>query len=636
MSWITNNEWLTPRHDQSVNWRILARFAGNYGPFRKGLIGAGGLSLIGSLTILMIPVIFSTLQRAIATRNVRLVWTAVAGYLAVLLLQTGITYVIRIVRTQISTQLNENLLLDYYRKLLNISIEDFLEFRRKTNLFQRLIDAMTVTAQCMEVVIQGMQASILTLMLLLVVALISPIIAFIVATGVVALFLFNYRQSHRLQEERQKLLAVNYPLVNKMIEVIDNIFTIKALTASIQITSDVQRLMVQKKKAECGEAIAEAASTQGTQTISALILAVTIGAIAALLLYHRLQYSQAITLYVLVSSSLAPIVELARLYQSVSSMSVNIQNYYQVLDIDDESNQAVEEEESSILPSAEAFAGNSRESSQGRLTANSGDWPHLSVAPSAAAATLHYESSCGHVVFEDIDFAYRGGPRVLKGLNLEIFPGEKVSLIGRSGAGKSTLFRLLLTFIQPQRGHIYVDGIDVNSWTDKTFYRRQFGVVAQQDILFETNLRENLLFGLASSRPDKEIEYALRLVNMWDSVSQLHRGLDSTYSKDMFSGGQKQRLLIARALLRSPKIVLLDEPTSALDFENEAKIIMALSELVGNRTTLTIAHRLSTIRSSDRVIVLDDGKIVASGVHEELYKTNDYYSGLCRYNSFML
>jgi ABC-type multidrug transport system fused ATPase/permease subunit len=581
-------------------------------------------------------VIFSTLQRAIATRNVRLVWTAVAGYLAVLLLQTGITYVIRIVRTQISTQLNENLLLDYYRKLLNISIEDFLEFRRKTNLFQRLIDAMTVTAQCMEVVIQGMQASILTLMLLLVVALISPIIAFIVATGVVALFLFNYRQSHRLQEERQKLLAVNYPLVNKMIEVIDNIFTIKALTASIQITSDVQRLMVQKKKAECGEAIAEAASTQGTQTISALILAVTIGAIAALLLYHRLQYSQAITLYVLVSSSLAPIVELARLYQSVSSMSVNIQNYYQVLDIDDESNQAVEEEESSILPSAEAFAGNSRESSQGRLTANSGDWPHLSVAPSAAAATLHYESSCGHVVFEDIDFAYRGGPRVLKGLNLEIFPGEKVSLIGRSGAGKSTLFRLLLTFIQPQRGHIYVDGIDVNSWTDKTFYRRQFGVVAQQDILFETNLRENLLFGLASSRPDKEIEYALRLVNMWDSVSQLHRGLDSTYSKDMFSGGQKQRLLIARALLRSPKIVLLDEPTSALDFENEAKIIMALSELVGNRTTLTIAHRLSTIRSSDRVIVLDDGKIVASGVHEELYKTNDYYSGLCRYNSFML
>jgi ABC-type multidrug transport system fused ATPase/permease subunit len=440
-----------------------------------------------------------------------------------------------------------------------------------------------------------------------------------------------------LQEERQKLLAVNYPLVNKMIEVIDNIFTIKALTASIQITSDVRCLMVQKKKAECGEAIAEAASTQGTQTISALILAVTIGAIAALLLYHRLQYSQAITLYVLVSSSLAPIVELARLYQSVSSMSVNIQNYYQVLDIDDESNQALEKEgEESTLPAAEVFARISREGSRVRLTSSSGDWQRLPAGASAAAATLDYESSCGHVVFDEVDFAYRGGSRVLKKLNLEIFPGEKISLIGRSGAGKSTLFRLLLTFIQPQRGNIYVDGIDVNSWTDKTVYRRQFGVVAQHDVFFDTNLRENLLFGLTSGRPDKEIEYALRLVNMWDSISQLNRGLDSTYSNDMFSGGQKQRLLIARALLRSPKIVLLDEPTSALDFENEAKIVLALSELVGNRTTLTIAHRLSTIRSSDRVIVLDDGQIVASGLHEELYETNDYYSGLCRYNSFML
>jgi ABC-type bacteriocin/lantibiotic exporter with double-glycine peptidase domain len=636
MSWIKNNEWLVPRHDRSVNWRSLARFAGNYGPFWKGLIGAGGLSLIGSLTILMIPVIFSTLQRAISTRNARLVWMAVAGYLAMLLLQTGITHVIRIVRTQISSQLNEKLLLDYYRKLLNISIEDFLEFRQKTNLFQRLIDAMTVTAQCMEVAIQGMQAGILTLMLLLVIALINPIIACIVVTGVAALFLFSYRQSHRLQEQRQKLLAVNYPLVNKMIEVIENIFTIKALTASIQITSDVQRLTTQKKKAECGEAIAEAASTQGTQTISALILAVTIGAIAAQLLYHRLEYSQAITLYVLVGSSLAPIVELARLYQSVSSLSVNIQNYYQVLDIPDEGNHAAEEEQRVPL-STGIFAGIMRESSQVRITAaGSGAWGRLPAAPSAAAATLHYESSCGHIVFEDVDFAYRGGPRVLTGLNLEIFPGEKISLIGRSGAGKSTLFRLLLTFIQPQRGHIYVDGIDINGWPDKTCYRRQFGVVAQHDMFFETNLRENLLFGLASARPDEEIEYALRLVNMWDSISQLHRGLDSTYSKDMFSGGQKQRLLIARALLRSPKIVLLDEPTSALDFENEAKIITALSELAGNRTTLTIAHRLSTIRSSDRVIVLDDGKIVASGLHEELYNTNDYYSALCRYNSFML
>ena len=178
--------------------------------------------------------------------------------------------------------------------------------------------------------------------------------------------------------------------------------------------------------------------------------------------------------------------------------------------------------------------------------------------------------------------------------------------------------------------------MDVGSLTDKNEFRRQFGMVSQHDFFFNMTIKENMLFGLSEQRSDEEITRALQLVNLWDDVTKLDQGLLATYSDNLFSGGQKQRFFIARSLLRNPVIVLLDEPTSALDFENEAQVIRAIEILAGNRTTITIAHRLSTVRSSDRVLVLNDKRIVAAGTHEELLLSNDYYRALCQYNSFIL
>jgi ABC-type multidrug transport system fused ATPase/permease subunit len=252
------------------------------------------------------------------------------------------------------------------------------------------------------------------------------------------------------------------------------------------------------------------------------------------------------------------------------------------------------------------------------------------------AADRKAETNDGHLVFRDVDFAYRGGELVFRGLNLEIHPGEKISLIGRSGAGKTTLLRLLMGFLTPQRGTILVDGVDISTIADKNSFRKLFGLVSQQDFFFGTTIQENLLFGLDEQRSEEEIAEALRLVNLRDCVESLPQKLHTVYSEDMFSGGQKQRFFIVRALLRKPRIVLLDEPTSALDFENEAQMINAIELLAHNRTTITIAHRLSTVRSSDRLLVLNDRRIVASGSHEELYAGNDYYRAFCEYNSFIL
>jgi ATP-binding cassette subfamily B protein len=240
------------------------------------------------------------------------------------------------------------------------------------------------------------------------------------------------------------------------------------------------------------------------------------------------------------------------------------------------------------------------------------------------------------IIFDDVTFGYRGGPPVVKDLNLEIFKNEKTCLIGKSGAGKSTIIRLVLGMLTPQKGRIIVDSENLLDCEDLNAYRKKFGVVSQTDVLFEMSIRENLLFGLTHRVPDDEMLDVLEMVDLKEKVTALDKGLDSTYYESLFSGGQKQRFTIARALIRKPEFVLMDEPTSALDFENEEKVLNSLSNLTEERTTITVAHRLSTIKSADRVFVLENGAIDSYGRHEELYKTNEYYRSLCNYNSFIV
>ena len=169
---------------------------------------------------------------------------------------------------------------------------------------------------------------------------------------------------------------------------------------------------------------------------------------------------------------------------------------------------------------------------------------------------------------------------------------------------------------------------------DLNAYRRRIGVVSQSDFLFDVSIRDNLCIG-TRPRSEAELKDVLTRVNMWDEVATLDKGLDEVFSDDTMSGGQRQRLLVARALVRDPEVILLDEPTSALDFENEREVLRALDRLVEGRTSLIIAHRLSTVRSADRVIVMRDGRIVADGSHDMLYETDEYYRALCDFNSFI-
>jgi ABC-type multidrug transport system fused ATPase/permease subunit len=239
----------------------------------------------------------------------------------------------------------------------------------------------------------------------------------------------------------------------------------------------------------------------------------------------------------------------------------------------------------------------------------------------------------GNIFFDNVRFSYptRSDVEVLKGVSLEIPAGKKVALVGQSGAGKSTIMQLLLQFHFPSDGHIRVDDRDIYDY-DLESYRSNFAIVPQEVILFGGTIRENILYGNPDAS-EEEIIAAARKAHAWDFISMFPEKLDTVVGERgiKLSGGQRQRIAIARAILRNPSILLLDEATSSLDAESEKVVQDALNNLMEGRTSIIIAHRLATIRDVDCIYVLDNGRIVEQGTHEQLSALEDgVYGSLAR------
>ena len=240
----------------------------------------------------------------------------------------------------------------------------------------------------------------------------------------------------------------------------------------------------------------------------------------------------------------------------------------------------------------------------------------------------------GEIIFENVSFNYPSGREVaLKEISLKISAGETIAFVGESGAGKSTLVNLAIGFRQPAGGKIFLDGKNLREFDLRT-YRRQIGVVPQNTLLFNGTLRENVTYGLEKISDDV-LWKVLADANLAEFVRSLPKQLDTPLGEQgaQLSGGQRQRLAIARALVRDPHLVILDEATSALDTESEKLVQEALVRLTKNRTTLIVAHRFSTIRHAHRIVVLQKGKIVEQGTHEDLLAREGHFHRLARLQS---
>ncbi|HEX3603425.1 MAG TPA: lipid A export permease/ATP-binding protein MsbA [Steroidobacteraceae bacterium] len=235
----------------------------------------------------------------------------------------------------------------------------------------------------------------------------------------------------------------------------------------------------------------------------------------------------------------------------------------------------------------------------------------------------------GEIEFRNVSFAYRGDKGdVLHDVSFHVSPGETVAIVGRSGSGKTTLAGLVPRFYDVQLGSVRLDGVDVREYR-LTDLRSQVSLVSQDVVLFNDTIRNNIAFN-ATAKTDADVEQASRAANVMEFVNQQPQGLDTmlTDRGQNFSGGQRQRISIARALLKDSPVLILDEATAALDNESERKVQQELAQLMRGRTTLVIAHRLSTVESADRIIVLDQGRIVESGNHHDLLARAGLYAAL--------
>jgi ABC-type multidrug transport system fused ATPase/permease subunit len=226
----------------------------------------------------------------------------------------------------------------------------------------------------------------------------------------------------------------------------------------------------------------------------------------------------------------------------------------------------------------------------------------------------------GDVRFEHVSFAYGGAEAVVRDLDLEVKPGQCVAILGATGAGKSVLMSLIPRFFDPTAGRVLIDGIDARR-LHLDDLRRNIGLVFQESFLFSNTVAANIAFGHPEATP-AQIEKAARIAAAHDFIMGLPKGYDTVLgeSGNTLSGGQRQRLAIARAVLLEPAILLLDDPTAAIDSETEHEIFEALDRAIAGRTTFIVAHRLSTLRRADFIIVLEDGRIVQRGTHEQLMK----------------
>ena len=392
---------------------------------------------------------------------------------------------------------------------------------------------------------------------------------------------------HRVEEKFRRGAANQAFLV----EAVTGVETLKSMAVEAQMRERWEEQLAGYVRASFRAVVLGTVGSQAVQLVSKLATALTLWLGAHQVIAGELTVGQFIAFNMLAGQVSGPILRLAQLWQDFQQMRIAVE----------------------------------------RL----GDVLNTPVEPGLAVRRPVLPPIRGRIRFDEVTFRYRADrPEVLRGVSLDIRPGEVVGIVGRSGSGKSTLARLLQRLYVPERGKVLVDGVDL-ALADPGWLRRQVGVVLQDNVLFQRSVRDNIALAEPAMAMER-VFAAAQLAGAHEFILELPEGYDTVLEERgaNLSGGQRQRIAIARALATGPRVLVFDEATSALDYESEQVLRENMSRIVEGRTVLVVAHRLSTVRRADRIVVLDRGRIVEEGSHDVLAaRAGGLYARLLRMQS---
>ncbi len=575
--------------EKRLSWRDVRQFSQFVLPF-KWQIGLAFVLTVGiGLTALPLPFIFRTmLDEVFRKHDIPLFIWSLIFLLAVFLLDELLSFFNRNVTGSLSRAANLNITYRFYRHMLRLPLSFYQGLSNTGQVLSRLNEVTSAQQTVIQVLIDATVNSVLVIIYIGVLFLTDwrlTLVVLLVAPFYIGVTLYFNRRVRRLSRQ----VLESYAIMNgAMYEGLTGLKTVKALAAEHRFGRKIKKLVMQTNQFSFQRTIfqSEANLLIGIVQSVGVIIVLSFG--GYLVLTNAMSAGQLAAFVLILRQLSTPVSTLNGVNQQLQGAAVAIDRLFEVLNYPEE---------------AEAEKG------------------------------IEIVDVKGHITFEHIHFSYIPGIEVLHDINLEIEPGSTVALVGRSGAGKTTIANLLMRFYTPDSGHLSIDGFDLRDLMIESL-RSQFGAILQDDSLFSGTIEDNLKFGLLRKVSYEEMVEAARNANILDFIRSQPLGFKTPLHErgQSLSGGQRQRIAIARMFLHQPKILIMDEPSSALDNESEALIQQALKRLTEGRTTFIIAHRLSTIRSTDRIVVIDAGRVAEQGTHEELLSLKGVYWQL--YNSY--
>jgi ATP-binding cassette, subfamily B, bacterial MsbA len=575
--------------EKKLSWKDLKRFGQFVTPFKWQIALAFTLTVAVGLTALPLPFIFHTmLDQVFPRHDIVLFSWSLAILLVVFVVGELLSCLNRNVLGSLSRSANLKIIFDFYRHMLRLPLSFYQGLSSTGQILSRLNEVTSAQQAVIQVLIDTSVNGVLTIIYVAVLFATDwrlTISVLIVAPFYVGVSLyFNRRIRHLSRQVLQSYAVMN----GAMYEGLTGLKTVKALAAEHRFGRKTKKLVMQTNELSFRRTIFQSEASLAIGVVQALC-SIAILSYGGFLVLSGAMTAGGLAAFVLILRQLlTPVMTLNGANQKIQASAVAIDRLFEILNYPEEA----DAEKGIIIPDVQ-----------------------------------------GNIALEHVHFSYIPEIEVLHDVNLEVPAGTTIAFVGRSGAGKTTIANLLMRFYNPDSGRVTIDGHDLRDLKIENL-RTQFGVILQDDSLFSGTIEDNLTFGLLRKVSPEELEEAARNANILDFIQTQPLGFKTMLHErgQSLSGGQRQRISIARMFLRQPKILIMDEPSSALDNESEQMIQQALKRLTTGRTTFIIAHRMSTIRNADRIVVIDGGKVVEQGSHDELLSLKGIYWHL--YNSY--